>query len=205
MGGRSKGITTTTSTTTTTTTTTSTTIRTKPSSFTQSQHSQQQQQQRWLATTRRGRTTGSSNTTSTKQQHRGPRLLSNQQPKTANYPKEDVAVVEASWYTPTQALSATSLDMGRYGLKRLDYTKLRSDSYIWQLPPHPPNKSWADRIIYPTTIFLVFAVTMWVYFNPEEEDIRDYWKRVESGQILVEDDDDEDDDDDDDDDDDNLG
>ena len=37
------------------------------------------------------------------------------------------------------------------------------------------------------------GVVFWAYLNPEEDDMQEYWKRVETGQILVEDDDDEED------------
>jgi hypothetical protein len=89
--------------------------------------------------------------------------------------------------------------MGRYGLTRLDYRTLIPP--VWTLPPHPPTKSWKERIAFPLTLAIVGGIALWAYMYPEEEDMQDYWKRVETGQILVDDDDDDDDDWDDDDDD----
>jgi hypothetical protein len=102
--------------------------------------------------------------------------------------------VEGVWYT-TSGPRSTSLEMGRYGLRRLDYATL--EPRVWTLPPKPPTKSLADKIIFPLTLVTVAGVAIWAYMNPEEEDMREYWKRVETGQILLEDDDDDDDDDDD--------
>jgi hypothetical protein len=117
-------------------------------------------------------------------------------PKRARLAKSNTLSLEGSWYTPT-ATRPTSLDMGRYGLKRLDYKTVAPPA--WPLPPHPPNKSMADKIIYPGTLITIAAIAIWAYMNPEEEDMKAYWKRVESGQILIDDDDDDDDDWDDDD------
>lgn len=82
--------------------------------------------------------------------------------------------------------------MGRYGLSRLNYATLEPP--VWTVPPHPPTKSITEKVLFPLTIVLTGAVVVWAYLNPEEDDMREYWKRVESGQILVEDDDDDDDD-----------
>mmetsp|Transcript_9958 Transcript_9958/g.17807 ORF Transcript_9958/g.17807 Transcript_9958/m.17807 type:complete len:179 (+) Transcript_9958:35-571(+) len=102
--------------------------------------------------------------------------------------------VEGVWYTT--AGSGSSLEMGRYGLKRLDYKTLKAP--VWTVPPHPPTKNMKERILFPLTLVFTAGFGLWVYMNPEEEDMRDYWKRVETGQILVDDDDDDDDWDDDD-------
>jgi hypothetical protein len=115
-------------------------------------------------------------------------------PRRPRLAKSNAMSLEGSWYTP-KASRPTSLDMGRYGLKRLDYKIV--DAPAWPLPPHPPNKSMADKIIYPSTLITIAAIAIWAYMNPEEEDMKDYWKRVESGQILMDDDDDDDWDDDD--------
>ena len=131
------------------------------------------------------------------------------------------------WYTPpssssggTKSLpSPLTLEMGRYGLKRLNYygtggssgsssstsnggTILIKDPPLWQTPPHPPTKTIKERIVFPLTLIIVAGVIIWAYLTPENDDMTDYWKRVESGQILFDDDDDDDGDDDDDDDDD---
>lgn len=83
--------------------------------------------------------------------------------------------------------------MGRYGLRRLDFATLPPP--VWSLPPHPPTKSLQERVVFPLTLVVVGGFGLWAYMNPEEEDMRDYWQRVETGRILVEDDDDDEDDD----------
>lgn len=97
--------------------------------------------------------------------------------------------VEGVWYTPQLGSVSSQLDMGRYGLKRIDYSKLQPP--VWTLPPHPPTKNVGERILFPLTLLITVGFGLWAYLNPEEEDMRDYWKRVETGQILVEDDDDD--------------
>ena len=67
---------------------------------------------------------------------------------------------------------------------------------VWTLPPHPPTKSITEKVLFPITVLATGAVVLWAYMNPEEDDMKDYWQRVESGRILIEDDDDDDDDDD---------
>jgi hypothetical protein len=128
---------------------------------------------------------------------------------TKSRPQNNRTDVEGSWYTPRQQLqqqygsSSSSggnknLDMGRYGLQRIDYHAIRDHPPVWTLPPHPPTKSISERILFPLTLLIVGGFGLWAYMNPDDEDMRDYWKRVETGQILVEDDDDDDDDDNDD-------
>ncbi len=97
--------------------------------------------------------------------------------------------VEGVWYT-SKGVRPTTLEMGRFGLKRLNYATLEPP--VWTVPPHPPTKSVTERVLFPLTIALTGAVVLWAYMNPEEEDMTEYWKRVESGQILLEDDDDDD-------------
>lgn len=109
---------------------------------------------------------------------------------------------EAMWCksaTPSSSdARVKSLEMGRYGLERLDYTTMKPP--VWTAPPHPPTKTTAERMVFPISIAVAAGFALWVYMSPEEEDMTEYWKRVESGQILMYDDDDGDDDDDDDDD-----
>lgn len=97
------------------------------------------------------------------------------------------------WYTTRKPIPS-SLDMGHYGLKRLDYNNLVPP--VWTLPPQPPTKRMAEKIAFPLTILAVIGIGFWVYLNPEEDDMTEYWKRVETGQILVDDDDDDEDDED---------
>jgi hypothetical protein len=84
--------------------------------------------------------------------------------------------------------------MGRFGLKRLDYHVI--DPPIWTVPPHPPTKTVQERVVFPLTLLVVSGLCLWAYMNPEQDDMRDYWKRVETGQILLDDDDDDDEEDD---------
>jgi hypothetical protein len=104
--------------------------------------------------------------------------------------------VDGVWYCSTssgQSRNSSSLDMGRYGLKRLDYKTL--DPPVWTIPPHPPTKNVQERVLFPLTLVVVAGFGLWAYMNPEEEDMKEYWQRVSSGQILLDDDDDDDDDD----------
>mmetsp|Transcript_20101 Transcript_20101/g.56997 ORF Transcript_20101/g.56997 Transcript_20101/m.56997 type:complete len:93 (+) Transcript_20101:1-279(+) len=82
--------------------------------------------------------------------------------------------------------------MGRYGLSRLNYATL--EPAVWTVPPHPPTKSVTERVLFPLTVALTGAIVVWAYMNPEEDNMQEYWKRVETGQILMDDDDDDDDD-----------
>lgn len=65
---------------------------------------------------------------------------------------------------------------------------------VWTAPPHPPTKTTAERVVFPLTLVIVAGITTWVYMSPEEDDMVEYWKRVESGRLLLLDDDDDDDD-----------
>lgn len=78
---------------------------------------------------------------------------------------------------------------------------MKPNTCVWTAPPHPPTKTIAERVVFPSTIAIVAGFMLWVYMTPEEEDMTEYWKRVESGQILLDLDDDDDDWEDDDDDD----
>eukprot|EP00980_Cylindrotheca_fusiformis_P021514 scaffold8353_cov138-Cylindrotheca_fusiformis.AAC.45 len=98
--------------------------------------------------------------------------------------------LNAVWYSSSRPRAST-LDMGRYGLKRLNYKTL--DPPVWTVPPQPPLKTTSDRIVFPLTVFGVASFIVWAYLNPEDEDMTDYWKRVETGEILYEDDDGDDD------------
>jgi len=82
--------------------------------------------------------------------------------------------------------------MGRYGLKRIDYAAMNPP--IWTTPPHPPTKRMAERVVFPVSIAAVAGIVFLAYMSPEEEDMTEYWKRVESGQILLYDDEDDDED-----------
>ena len=55
------------------------------------------------------------------------------------------------------------------------------------------SKSLADRTFFPATLLIVAGFMVWVYMNPEEDDMTEYWKRVERGQVLIDDNSDDDD------------
>jgi hypothetical protein len=99
--------------------------------------------------------------------------------------------LEEVWYSTSRPRPAV-LEMGRYGLKRLDYNTLKPP--VWTLPPQPPKKSIADKVVYPITLLVVASFAAWVYLNPDDEDMKDYWRRVETGEILLDDDEDDEDD-----------
>lgn len=110
--------------------------------------------------------------------------------------------VERTWCTTTTTTTTAGrttppLEMGRYGLKRLDYTN--ATPRVWTAPPHPPTKTVAERVVFPLTLAIASGIVVWVYLTPEDDDMTEYWKRVESGRILYEEDDDDDCGDDDDD------
>jgi hypothetical protein len=104
--------------------------------------------------------------------------------------------LNSTWYSSTRPRPAT-LDMGRYGLTRVDYKTLEPP--VWTVPPHPPIKTTSDKVVFPLTVFTIGCIIAWAFLNPEDEDMKNYWKRVETGEILYDDDDDDDDDEDDDD------
>ena len=117
-------------------------------------------------------------------------------PRITKQPKD--GSVEKTWYTgsasrpssSSSSSSSASLEMGKYGLKRIDYTKVKPP--FWPPPPHPPAKTFLEKYLYPFTLLTIASIAVWAYFNPEEEDMKEYWKRVESGQILLDDDDEDD-------------
>lgn len=44
--------------------------------------------------------------------------------------------LDGVWYSTSKPPSTKNLDMGKYGLKRLDYNKMEVP--VWTVPPHPP-------------------------------------------------------------------
>ena len=128
----------------------------------------------------------------TKSKGRKPTLGARSKRARVSKPKE--ASLDSTWYTSksNNASRAAMLDMGRYGLQRLDYSVV--DPPFWPPPPHPPAKTFLEKYLYPATLLTIAGIAAWAYMNPEEEDMKEYWKRVESGQILEDDDDDYDED-----------
>jgi len=82
-------------------------------------------------------------------------------------------------------------------MKLVDYSKPPEK---WPLPPHPPPKQNPVRRYFPIAVALISASFFtYIYFNQDEE-VFEYWKQVEQGNVpLPGDDDDEDLDDEDDD------
>ena len=86
--------------------------------------------------------------------------------------------------------------IGPFGLKRVDYTQPPPH---WPIPPHPPVRSDnpTRRFLPLFTAGLAVAFFTWVYFN-SDNDVYEYWRQVEQGNVPIEYDGDDDDDDDDD-------
>lgn len=121
-------------------------------------------------------------------------------PNVATNDKNNTVTVKGLWYTSSSSrpnnAASSNLDMGRYGLRKIDYSKIDPQTAaVWAVPPHPPTKSMQDRVIFPLTLLIVGGFGIWAYLNPEDEDMRDYWKRVETGQILMDDDEEDEEDD----------
>lgn len=92
---------------------------------------------------------------------------------------------------------ADGMEFGRYGLRRVDYSK---PPPVWPMPPHPPEPKGLRRFVFPVSLGISLALFAYIYFNPED-DIQEYWRAVDSGNVPLDMDDDDDDDDDEDDDD----
>lgn len=95
-----------------------------------------------------------------------------------------------------------------YGLKRIDYTSLppltNSSKPLYTLPPPPPHlynpkntifKSTIQPMLAPIFVVILFGSIIYLYLYPEEE-VFEYWKQVEQGDVPVDGDDDDEDDDD---------
>lgn len=91
---------------------------------------------------------------------------------------------------PKPAPQVNAKSAGPYGLKMVDYSV---EPPKWPLPPHPPAKQFRFLTFLPAV--LVAAGGVYVYFN-QDDDIYNYWRQVEQGDVPLEDDDDEYDDDD---------
>ncbi|KAI2510922.1 hypothetical protein MHU86_3543 [Fragilaria crotonensis] len=85
-----------------------------------------------------------------------------------------------------------------YGLNPVDYSK---PPPIAPMLIPPPPKPGLQQLLNPLMFLICVGFGIYIYYNNDPETY-EYWKRVESGAILLDDDDDDEDDDDDDDDDD---
>jgi hypothetical protein len=96
-----------------------------------------------------------------------------------------------------------------YGLKRIDYCSLppltNTTRPLHTLPPPPPHlynpknsifTSTIQPMLAPICVVILIGSTLYLYLYPEN-DVYEYWKQVEQGNVPVDGDDDEDDDDDD--------
>ena len=123
-------------------------------------------------------------------------------PKTSKSAPVSKKLLRIQQLRSTTGATATASDksLGPYGLRKVDY------SYPpprWPIPPdYPPPKSPILRSLRYFPQFLAAMAAMggvYIYFNQDEE-VYEYWRQVEQGNVPVEffDEDDEDDDDDDD-------
>jgi hypothetical protein len=67
----------------------------------------------------------------------------------------------------------------------------------WPLPVHPPVQKGTpgrvQRYLAPVLALSFFVGAVYVYFN-QDEDIYEYWRQVEQGNVPMDDDDDDDED-----------
>lgn len=97
----------------------------------------------------------------------------------------------------SQSTTATEI-LGPYGLRRVDYSELPAK---WPLPPPPPASKRATERYFPLLVAATVVVGgVWIYFNQDEQ-VFEYWREVEKGNVPMEnlfgdkDDDDEEDED----------
>eukprot|EP00977_Amphora_coffeiformis_P006876 scaffold1506_cov179-Amphora_coffeaeformis.AAC.13 len=78
-----------------------------------------------------------------------------------------------------------------YGLKRVNYSQPPPQ---WILPPPPPpSKNPIRRYFGVSMLAACTGLFVWIYFN-QDESVYEYWKRVEQGDVPLDDDDDDDED-----------
>lgn len=82
---------------------------------------------------------------------------------------------------------------GPYGLTMVDYSVPPPK---WPLPPSPPTQKGASgqaqRFLGPALFSFFFIGAIYIYFN-QDEDIYEYWKQVEQGNVPIDSDEDDDD------------
>jgi hypothetical protein len=83
--------------------------------------------------------------------------------------------------------------IGPYGLARVDYTKPPPK---WPIPPPPPSSQFESRYYPIAVLVLICGVSGYIFFN-RDQDVYEYWRLVEQGNVPLGDDDDDDDDEDD--------
>jgi hypothetical protein len=99
----------------------------------------------------------------------------------------------ASGARPKLDTSAFNQTIGPYGLRRVDYSKPPSP---WPRPPPPPASKQKTERYFPFVIAIITVVGgFWIYFNQDEQ-VYDYWRQVETGNVPLDDLDDEEEDED---------
>jgi hypothetical protein len=81
-----------------------------------------------------------------------------------------------------------------FGLNPVDYSK---PPPIAPMLIPPPQKRGFQRLLAPFNLLLFVGFGVYLLFNNDTE-THEYWKRVETGQVLIDDDEDDDDDEEDD-------
>ena len=99
--------------------------------------------------------------------------------------------VTKRWAKTSSSQKADPLDVGRYGMRRVDYS---TPPPRWPMPAHPPPPTGWRRWVFPVSLTMSLALFGWIYTH-QEDDIQDYWRAVDAGQVPLGDDDDDDDDD----------
>jgi hypothetical protein len=73
----------------------------------------------------------------------------------------------------------------QFGMKPIDYSSPPPVAPVL-IPPPPPGG--IRGLLAPALILLFFGSSLYLYFNADEDTI-DYWTRVETGELLMDDDD----------------
>lgn len=85
--------------------------------------------------------------------------------------------------------SSASSEPLPYGMQRVDYTK---PPPVWLPPPPPPPiRNPVRRYFGRVVLAAVTGLFVWIYFN-QDESVYEYWRKVEQGNVPIDDDDDED-------------
>lgn len=95
---------------------------------------------------------------------------------------------------PGSSIGSSSM-IGPYGLAKVDYSKPPPK---WPLPPPPPSTQFESRYYPISVLVLLCGGAGYIFFN-RDQNVYEYWRLVEQGNVPLGDDDDDDDDDNDDD------
>jgi hypothetical protein len=83
--------------------------------------------------------------------------------------------------------------IGPYGLTRVDYSK---PPPLWPIPPPPPASHFETRY-YPALVAALIVGAIGYLVMNRDQNVYEYWRLVEQGNVPLDDDDEDDDDDDD--------